>query len=635
MKRKLLEKLSNGDYYINDNCTYKKGVGKLCTFWIRELVVYETLGKARSFEITLDGNNETKTKLFPISYLNDPLSWLYFGFDMEDFRITTTKKEFESSMVKIIDLFIQNKKHETSKDYIGWKFEQTQIGPLNEQTLYFFEKFEEPGEILDFKKGDKPANFLFEYIKLADISVSAPLLSYMLLSLLTSLLISGTNVRTDFNVALVGGSAELRRRYALFFANVYRRDPTFCKNEYEVFHINRKDSSADIRIKAAAVKDCVLIAFEPDTIHLKTLLDKIYNTNVIDEDRPFANLLLFTREHTEKKAIRNTLVISLNDGDNTKAIEDYFKISSANMIEDYSPTFSFSSYEDIQEEFLINPPEDYLMESIYYYINWLTENLIKNKRFVREKFIEHREEFEIKLQLRDIPQSTSISQVAQDVAQQLSFAFSLYAECFNAQEDILCDDVYNSILNAAKNSFPAEGAATEEDFEKAKAICKQIDKYFESKTNHDLIGIIGGEKLGFEKRVWCDDETIYIRRKNLIEFLILTGSKMRYNKNINIALADKNLIETITKNDGKPEYSVHIQKRLYEEDEIKEKKNSGDQNKSEEEKKKERTKNKTPYRFMAFNRERCRQHNLFENIEKIITNRCQIDVKTTEKEEKN
>lgn len=173
MKRKLLEKLSNGDYYINDNCTYKKGVGKLCTFWIRELVVYETLGKARSFEITLDGNNETKTKLFPISYLNDPLSWLYFGFDMEDFRITTTKKEFESSMVKIIDLFIQNKKHETSKDYIGWKFEQTQIGPLNEQTLYFFEKFEEPGEILDFKKGDKPANFLFEYIKLADISFSS------------------------------------------------------------------------------------------------------------------------------------------------------------------------------------------------------------------------------------------------------------------------------------------------------------------------------------------------------------------------------------------------------------------------------------------------------------------------------
>ena len=282
------------------------------------------------------------------------------------------------------------------------------------------------------------------------------------------------------------------------------------------------------------------------------------------------------------------------------------------MIEDYCQTVSINNIEDQCKGFFINPPKDYLMYSIYYYINWIIENLIQNKNFVREKFIEHRKNFEIKLRLSDIPQSGKISQIAQDVAQQLSFAFSLYAECFNAQGDALCNDVYSSIINATKNSFPAEGTATDEDFEKAKAICKQIDSYFESKRNHNLIGIIGCEKHGFEKRIWCDDENIYIRRQNLTEFLKLTGGKLHYNKNINIALADKELIKTITKKDGKPEYSVHIQKNLYEEE-----------------------KNKTQYRFMAFNREKCRQYNLFENIEKVILNRCQKDVKTKEKEEKN
>ena len=64
----------------------------------------------------------------------------------------------------------------------------------------------------------------------------------------------------------------------------------------------------------------------------------------------------------------------------------------------------------------------------------------------------------------------------------------------------------------------------------------------------------------------------------------------------------------------KPEYSVHIQKRLYYDPKDKTPKNA-----------------KSKLRYIAFSREICCQYDLLKNIEKICKtkdSRCQIDVKT-------
>ena len=70
MKKKTLEKISNGKYFVDKNCTYKKGVGKICNFHISDLTIYERAGEKISFEITLKNSKKPeKTKCFLISYL--------------------------------------------------------------------------------------------------------------------------------------------------------------------------------------------------------------------------------------------------------------------------------------------------------------------------------------------------------------------------------------------------------------------------------------------------------------------------------------------------------------------------------------------------------------------------------------
>ena len=192
-------------------------------------------------------------------------------------------------------------------------------------------------------------------------------------------------------------------------------------------------------------------------------------------------------------------------------------------------------------------------------------------------------------------------------------------KCFNAENDKFCDDVYEAILNSAEKSFP-----TDENFENAKITCRQIDSYFRSEKKQSFIGEIGCEELPSEKSVWFNEEYIYMRQIRISEFLKLTNSNLKYNINVKKSLAGKEVIKTYIKKEGKPEYSVHLQKIL-----------SSDKKSDDTAKVKGTSKRKkqSHSRYIAFDREKCRQYNLFPNIEKTIVNRCQIDVKTEKNKE--
>ena len=147
------------------------------------------------------------------------------------------------------------------------------------------------------------------------------------------------------------------------------------------------------------------------------------------------------------------------------------------------------------------------------------------------------------------------------------------------------------------------GKSKNVDFEKAIKVCSAIDSFFKNTRNYAKLKEIGGPRDCDDVRMWYDEEYLYIKAENIKEFLDIQQTNIAFSKNIKVTLSEKELIKTYIKNDNKPEYSVHIQKPLYD-------------------------KYKSKSRYVAFNRERCRHHNLFENIEKIIFDRCQIAVKT-------
>ena len=85
-------------------------------------------------------------------------------------------------------------------------------------------------------------------------------------------------------------------------------------------------------------------------------------------------------------------------------------------------------------------------------------------------------------------------------------------------------------------------------------------------------------------KLWYDDKTFYITQKNISDLLLIdkNKNKNKFSLTVKRALAKKNIIETYIKSDGNPEYSVHIQKPLFD-------------NK------------KAKNRFIAFNRAECKK----------------------------
>lgn len=597
MKPEKLKELSNDKFYVKKNKTFKEKVGQLCNFYIVDITVYSKIDKKLSFDITLKNDeNLTETCHFPISYLHDPVSWLYLGFDSRDFYIKSTKKVFESSMNEIINIICPLKKIKTYEINYGWDYEdKSRKNELVSHRFFEFYDWENPRATINTDKIKETPNILLEYMNFFDINIAAPLTCFMLLSLLTSLRIFGSDVKPKFNMALVGGTDETRRKIALFYASLYKRDPSFESNEYELFHINKKDTTAEMRLKAALAKDCVLIAFEPDRRHLNTLLKEIYKTNVLNDENDAPNLLLYTSERFAESHNDNILVVQLNDTHNAHVFEEKFNIKRVKNIDSISP------------DTIISVDDDRLKNNIYYYIKLLRKKLNKNQHYVQDKFKNYKEKYQEE-------KPPLVTENAWSAYTLLRFSFDMYSKFFPVDDDIRTE-VYKSLNAIVINSLSNEKKIKQPDIEHAKDVCKQIDCYFSQKKSKSLIGEIGVERNPSEKSVWYDDETIYITLPRAIEFLKLTESKLKFGVADRKALADEGFIKTYIKKDGKPEYTIHLQKAL----EAKSKRKDDDKDSEKS--------TKTRNRYIAFKRDVCRNYNLFQNIEEIILGRCQIDVK--------
>lgn len=95
-----------------------------------------------------------------------------------------------------------------------------------------------------------------------------------------------------------------------------------------------------------------------------------------------------------------------------------------------------------------------------------------------------------------------------------------------------------------------------------------------------------------------DENNLYIRADIINEILRIAEFPGNFSVDIKKTLAEEHLIASYFKNDGKREYSVHLPKPK-----------DGS--------------NKTQARYISFNRENCREKNLFPKIEEYISEKTQ------------
>ena len=135
------------------------------------------------------------------------------------------------------------------------------------------------------------------------------------------------------------------------------------------------------------------------------------------------------------------------------------------------------------------------------------------------------------------------------------------------------------------------GVPTYTDFDNAKSICREIDTYFSQTGKKKRIALLGQNKKREDIWLWYDNDYFYLTADNIKDILAPQGGKLRLTISEKKVLHQKRLIKVHTKGDGSLEYTVHCQKTLS-------------------------CKEKTKKRFVAFNREKCKEYNLFENLEK-------------------
>ena len=573
MKRKVLEEISNGKYSVVDKSIYE-GKTKICNFYIKEFTKNRNIEDEISFTITLKSTEEKREATIPICYLNEPSGWIYYGFDSYDFEICVSNEKFDSCINEIIRLIEKAGLCGAEEYRVGWDFSKINPNTENDFGEITFGKIDDPTEVIRSNDTDKKTDeqkekieekkkffrdYLLTFLKHVDRNISVPLFSYMLLALLGSFDLLGDNVRPDFIMAITGNTAANRRKTALFFTNLFKRSLYLQKSAYKFFHITNQDSLSEMRFKAEYAKDCVLIAFEPNKKQLNYLIDEVYGNASIDENRPVRSMCLVTTQEIENVK-GNVINICLPETYNFKDV--------GNFAEDDYPTSK----------------QDELVDSIYYYIHTLLNKMMKDKEYIIRKFKKFNEWFKTNISDADFCEESY------EIAMLLSFSYALYMGAMggNAFEGNTIEEICNTVESA----FVIKGTTKNIDFVKTCKLCSEIDTFFTKIKNKDLIGKIGDVDVN-EKRLWYDEEYMYIRAIRIQELLEINKSKERFSMNIKRTLAEKQLIKTYIKSDGKVEYTVHMQKPLYAD-------------------------KKSTHRFIAFNREECRKHNLFENLEKIF-----------------
>ena len=576
MKPEKLEKISHEKYFVKDNCTYvresKNSEKLLCNFYIKSLVVNCSLRTPRSFTVKLvSKKGKKKEATIPYHFMSNPYDWLLYEFERKVFKACIEKRQFNKHMLNIIENMDMKSKIEDNEQIVGWTGEWIEYdkGLFDKTKVYSFNRVEDPFDAIDydaFNRCNKPNNNILKYMELADTNISIPLFSFMLLALLNEFQLPGNGVKPDFIMAITGSTAEIRRKTALFFTNLYERDSTFKENEYKKFHITPKDQGSEARMKAEYAKDCTLIAFEPSKRQLNFLLNKIYNSNVITDEHAVNSLCVVTREHINDIKADNIINVRLDKSFNMNSVTDYFKSSDR----------------------LLNI-EDELTESIYYYISCLANHMFRNNDnyYIQSEFEKFSYDFEEK------HDRSYCSEKAYEATMLLLFAFKLFVETFEKEklEHELYKKAYDAISRVAEDSFPLGGVPTYTDFDNAKKLCREIDAYFSKDQKQKQITQLGLDKEPYDPWLWFDNDYFYIIGARITDILKMQNSNLKLSTAIKKVLYKKNLIKGYAKDGGNVEYVVHYQKPLY-------------------------SNLKTKKRFIAFNRKTCKEYHLFEFVEK-------------------
>lgn len=165
----------------------------------------------------------------------------------------------------------------------------------------------------------------------------------------------------------------------------------------------------------------------------------------------------------------------------------------------------------------------------------------------------------------------------------------------------------DTIIQLAKLSFPTPNNVSSSEIWKSKNICQTIDNYFGKKVNQRHLAAIGcTPKAATEIKAWYDNTFIYMTAKTVDEILKLEDSKYKLTLNIKRALAEEKRIHIYHVGETeRPEYTIHLQKPLYE-------------------------KVKSKARFMAFYRNKTK-YSLFPNIESFARKNPSPDTKDSVK----
>lgn len=587
MKKKFLSKKSNGKYDVYEDCTvinlssktdskqsntksYKRK--KICNFYIKIFFINRAFNTNVSFTITLiNTKGKSDTCTIPICYLYDPSGWLHLYFDTFDFQICVSKKSFDEHMVEILNIFSKNTTYE--EVIMGWNtYDPTTKLPYSNAG---FAKYDTPDKYIydyyDDKKADKASDIninktLIDYIPLSDEHISIPLISYMLLSMLTSLEAFGPGRKPDFIMSLTGGTEHERSIAALFFTNLFYRYLDLNKKSYKHVHLFPDEPLSNVKFKAMFEKDCVLIAFEPDKKRCNFLYD-IYANSIINKKCPVSSLCLITAENVKDIPFK-TLNINITSPIDTELLRKTIYDDSLNG--DNEPSF---------------------MLAIYKYIYLLKEKLSgSNTEFVHTEYNKFVNEFGESIIGRDA------SEDAAEIIKELSFAYYLYLNIIYKDDILKVKQLFlraaNIIRPVVRNSFPEKDEVTITDYEIAYDICASLNKYFSKQKNRSHIQKVGEMNDIEDVRMVYDDDYFYITVNNIKETLLICKNNNDFSLKIKRALYSMGLIH-VYENNGKTEYSIHLQKYL--------------QNNRISKK-----------RYIAFDRKKCKQRKLFEDIESNI-----------------
>ena len=466
-------------------------------------------------------------------------------------------------MVEILNIFSKNTTFEEL--IMGWNtYDPTTKLPYSNAE---FAKYDTPDKyIYDYYVDKETDKALIDYIPLSNEHISIPLISYMLLSILTSLEAFGPGRKPDFIMSLTGGTEHERSIAALFFTNLFYRYLDLNKKSYKHIHLFPDEPLSNVKFKAMFEKDCVLIAFEPDKKRCNFLYD-IYANSIINRKCPVSSLCLITAENVKDIPFK-TLNINITSPIDTELLR-----------------------KTIYDDFLNGDDEPSFMLAIYKYIYILKEKINgNNAEFVHTEYNKFVNEFGESIIGRDA------SEDAAEIIKELSFAYYLYLNIIYKDDILKVKQLLlhatNIIRPVVRSSFPKKDEVTITDYEIAYDICASLNKYFSKSKNRSHIQKVGEMNDIEDVRMVYDDDYFYITVNNIKETLLICKNNNDFSLKIKRALYSMGLIH-VYENNGKTEYSIHLQKYL--------------QNNRISKK-----------RYIAFDRKKCKQRKLFEDIESNI-----------------